>query len=165
MLPGWIRFFRLVFGMLALVAVFKNYVDLDEDHFWHFFTNQSSLLAGVVLVLGATVFTRRRSPLAWDITRGTAVMMMLTTGIVYAVLLDGVYNPFDGSHRWPSSVMHQLLPIVMLCIGVTIRVTSSGARAREIEIERKDRELNELLRAAIDRERVLTAILNTVDVG
>jgi signal transduction histidine kinase len=58
-----------------------------------------------------------------------------------------------------------LLPIVMLCIAVTIRVMISGAQAREIEIERKDRELNDLLRAAIDRERVLTAILNTVDVG
>lgn len=114
MLPGWIRFFRLAFGMLALAAVITNYVDLDEKHFWHFFTNQSSLLAGIVLVLGATVFTRRRSPLAWDITRGTAVMMMLTTGVVYAALLDGVYNPFDGSHRWPSSVMHQILPFVML---------------------------------------------------
>ena len=114
MLPGWIRFFRLGFGMLALVAVFKNYVDLDEEHFWHFFTYQSSMLAGAVLVLGATAFTRRRSPLAWDIVRGTAVMTMLTTGIVYAVLLDGIYNPFDGSHRWASSVMHQLLPVVML---------------------------------------------------
>ncbi|WP_104117269.1 cell wall metabolism sensor histidine kinase WalK [Arthrobacter sp. B1805] len=58
-----------------------------------------------------------------------------------------------------------LLPIVMLCIAVTVRVMSLNARARELEIERKDRELNELLRAAIDRERVLTAILNTVDVG
>lgn len=58
-----------------------------------------------------------------------------------------------------------LLPIVMLCIGVAIRIMSLNARARELEIERKDRELNELLRAAIDRERVLTAILNTVDVG
>lgn len=114
MLPGWIRFSRLVFGILAIVAVFKNYVDLDEEHFWHFFTNQSSLLSGIVLILGSLVFKRRRSPLAWDIVRGTAVMMMLTTGLVYAVLLDGVYNPLDGSHPWPSSVMHQLLPIVML---------------------------------------------------
>lgn len=114
MLPGWLRFFRLAFGVLAIVAVVTNYTQLDEPHFWHFFTNQSSLISGVVLVLGATVFTRRRPPLAWDIARGTAVMMMLLTGIVYAALLDGIYNPFDGSHRWASSVMHQLLPIVML---------------------------------------------------
>lgn len=113
-LQGWIRLYRLAFGMLALIAVSKNYVDLDETHFWHFFTNQSSLLSGIVLILGATLFARHRSPLAWDVIRGTAAMMMLLTGVVYAVLLDGVYNPFDGSHRWPSSVMHQLMPVVML---------------------------------------------------
>ena len=58
-----------------------------------------------------------------------------------------------------------LLPLVMLCIGVTIHYLSAGADARDAEIERKDRELKDLLRAAIDREQVLTAILNTVDVG
>jgi hypothetical protein len=114
MLPRWIRLYRLAFGVLAIFAVLKNYVDLDEAHFWRLFTNQSSLISGIVLVLGAVVFTRRSSPLYWDVVRGTAVMMMLTTGIVYAVLLDGLYNPFDGSHLWPSSVMHQLLPVVMV---------------------------------------------------
>ncbi|MBG6226198.1 signal transduction histidine kinase [Arthrobacter sp. CAN_A2] len=65
----------------------------------------------------------------------------------------------------PSYAGVLLLPIVMLCIGAVIHVMSAGAEAREAEIERKDRELNDLLEAAIDRERVLTAILNTVDVG
>lgn len=114
MLPRWILHARLVFAALAMVAVGKNYVDLDEARFWHFFTNQSSLLAGVVLLLGVTAFTRHRSPLAWDIVRGTAVMMMLTTGVVYATLLEGLYNPLNGEHPWTSSYMHQLLPIVML---------------------------------------------------
>lgn len=114
MLPAWIRFYRLAFGILAVISVFKNFLDLEEPYFWHFFTNQSSLFSGIVLLLGATVLARRRSPLAWDIVRGTAVMMMLMTGIVYAALLGGLYNPFNGEHPWPSSVMHQLLPVVML---------------------------------------------------
>lgn len=58
-----------------------------------------------------------------------------------------------------------LLPVVMLGIGVATRITSTNSRARQQEIQVKDRDLNELLRAAIERERVLTAILNTVDVG
>jgi hypothetical protein len=114
MLPGWIRVYRLAFGIIALVAVFRNSIQLDEVHFWRFFTNQSSLIAGTVLILGGLVFTRRQAPPGWDIARGTAVLMMLITGIVYAALLGGLYNPFDGSHRWESSVMHQLMPIVML---------------------------------------------------
>jgi hypothetical protein len=114
MLPGWIRVYRLVFGVTALVAVFRNYVQLDDPYFWRFFTNQSSLIAGVVLIFGSAFFARRHAPLWWDIVRGTAVLMMLITGIVYATLLDGIYNPLDGSHRWESSVMHQLLPVVMV---------------------------------------------------
>lgn len=114
MLPGWIRLYRLAFGILAILAVFRNYVTLDNPNFWRLFTNQSSLIAGVVLVLGALVFMRRKPPLAWDVIRGTAVMMMLTTGVVYAALLGGLYNPFGDAHPWPSSVMHQLLPIVMV---------------------------------------------------
>jgi hypothetical protein len=114
MLPGWIRTYRLAFGILALAAVFRNYVVFDEWFFWRLFTNQSSLIAGIVLILGAVVFPHRRPPIAWDIIRGTAVMMMLTTGVVYAALLGGLYNPFSDAHPWSSSVMHQLLPVVMV---------------------------------------------------
>jgi hypothetical protein len=113
MLPWWIRLYRLGFGTLAIVAVIKNYVDLDDPNFWRFFTNQSNAVAGVVLILGSLFFTRWRSPLWWDVVRGTTVLMLLVTGIVYALLLDGIYNPFDGSHRWASTVLHQVMPIAM----------------------------------------------------
>ena len=91
----------------------------------------------------------------------------------------GLALTFAGSllvTAWPligafdAALLHSylgvlLLPVVMLCIAVGMRVMNSRTLAREQELERKERELNELLRAAIDRERVLTAILNTVDVG
>lgn len=76
--------------------------------------------------------------------------------------------PFLGSFeptRLTSYAGALLLPVLMLCIGVVIHFLSVDAQAREAEIGRKDRELKDLLTAAIDRERVLTAILNTVDVG
>jgi hypothetical protein len=115
MLPFWIRACRLVFGITALVAIAYNLRNLDEPRFWSFFTNQSNLLAGIVLVLGALVFGRLRNPAWWDVVRGVALISLLVTGIVYAVLLGGVYNPFTTSeHTWASSVMHQLIPIVML---------------------------------------------------
>lgn len=113
-MPGWIRLYRLVFGVIALVAVIMNWIQLNDPNFWRFFTNQSGLIAGTVLVLGAMTFTHRRPPLWWEVIRGSAVLMMLVTGLVYATLLGGIYNPFDGSHRWQSSVLHQLIPLVMV---------------------------------------------------
>lgn len=115
MLPTWIRAYRFVLGFTALIAVFYNWRTLDDPHFFSFFTNQSGILAGVVLVLGAFVFARRGNPMWWDIFRGCAVISMLVTGIVFAVLLDGLYNPFTTTeHNWGNSVLHQLMPIVML---------------------------------------------------
>ncbi|MCO5219186.1 MAG: Pr6Pr family membrane protein [Thermomicrobiales bacterium] len=115
MIPAWIRAYRLIFGLAALIAVTWNLQHFNDPDFWKFFTNQSSLLAGVVLVLGALLFAKFRNPFWWDVIRGVAVIAMLVTGIVYALLLDGIYNPFTTSdHTWASSVMHQLMPIVML---------------------------------------------------
>lgn len=128
MLPAWIRLYRLLFGVLAIYAIIWNYLDKDDPYFWNFFTNQSSLLSGVVLILGAVLFARIGNPEWWDVVRGTAVIAMLVTGIVYAVLLDGLYNPFTTTeHTWASSVMHQLLPVVML---LDILIVPLGPRSR-----------------------------------
>ena len=114
MLPIWIRLYRLVFGIIALTAVTWSYFDSDDPYFWRFFTNQSGLLAGLVLVFGAVVWAKFRNPQWWDVARGIAVISMLLTGVVYAALLDGLYNPFTTTeHTWAASVLHQLMPIVM----------------------------------------------------
>jgi len=114
MVPAWVRIYRLVFGLIALYAVYNNYREFDDPHFWDFFTNQSNILAGVVLLLGSVVLIRRDHGLLWDLVRGSAVISMLVTGLVYGLLVGSFYNPFDGSVIWSSSVLHQLMPIVML---------------------------------------------------
>ncbi len=115
MLPTWIRAYRLIFGLTALAAVFYNINHFDDLNLWTHFTYESNLIAGVVLVLGATVIGRYQNPAWWDVIRGIAVISLLLTGIVYATLLGGLYNPFTTSeYTWASSVMHQLMPIVLL---------------------------------------------------
>lgn len=128
MLPSWIRLYRLFFGVFVLYAIIWNMREKNDPYFWNFFTNQSGLIGAIVLVLGALVFTKVRNPEWWDVVRGIAVISMLVTGIVYATLLDGLYNPFDTSvHTWASSVLHQLLPIVML---LDILIVPLGPRTK-----------------------------------
>lgn len=128
MLPAWIRAYRLLFGIVALYAIFWNHHEKNDPYFWNFFTNESSLLCGVVLILGATVFAKAANPAWWDAVRGIALISMLVTGVVYAVLLDGLYNPFTTTqHTWASSVMHQLLPLVML---LDMLIVPLGPRSR-----------------------------------
>ncbi|MHA7143353.1 sensor histidine kinase [Arthrobacter sp. TmT3-37] len=105
-------------------------------------------------------------PVLWLMRSSLPIWASLTLTVLGSLLITAwpLWGTFDPA-LIRSYLGILLLPIVMLCIGVTIRVMSLNAQTREVEIERKDRELNDLLRAAIDRERVLTAILNTVDVG
>ncbi len=115
-LPVWIRFYRIVIGALALYGVYDKRQDqLWSTHFYDFFTNQLGIVAGVILILGGTVLTRRQPPLWWDYVRGSGVMAALLTGVVFATLLNGLYNPFtDTSHFWADTLFHQALPLVML---------------------------------------------------
>lgn len=128
MLPTWIRMYRLFFGTFALYAIFWNMGYHNDPYFWNFFTNQSGLISSVVLILGGLIFARVDNPEWWDIVRGIAVISMLVTGVVYATLLGGLYNPFTTTeHTWASSVLHQLLPLVML---MDILIVPLGARTR-----------------------------------
>lgn len=115
MLPGWIRFYRFIFGAIGVAAIIHNrFTYADDPHFWETFTIQSNIVAAIVLLLGATVFAQRNPPIVWDVIRGSAVIMMLVTGIVFATLVGSFYNPLQTTELWSSSVMHQLIPVVML---------------------------------------------------
>lgn len=114
-LPQWVRIYRVVLGALALYAVYHNrFVQTYDEHFYQLFTNQSNVIAGIILILGGTLFARRHPPLWWDYVRGAGVMIMVTTGAVYALLLGGLYNPFGDAHPLMDSVLHQLIPVVMV---------------------------------------------------
>lgn len=121
MVPSWVRVYRMLLGLLAVWAVtwdFGNWKrtrpDFDAANFWSLFTFQSNMIAGIVLVLGAllpAVVIHSR----WaEMVRGASVMSMVTTGIVYATLLGGLFNPFASDQTWTNGVLHQLMPIVMV---------------------------------------------------
>lgn len=129
MLPNWIRVYRMIFGAIGLIGIWYNLEHKPSDHFFSYFTNQSTVLASIVLILGGLVYARQRNPMWWDIVRGCAVISMLVTGIVYAVLLDGIYNPFTTTtYTWAESYMHQALPIIMLLDLLIVPLSSRTPR-------------------------------------
>lgn len=119
--PGWVRAYRILFGAVAIWAVVWDFIDQDRHkagfvpaNFWSLFTNQSNLIAGAVLVLGAVLPVLIVRSHGWEMVRGAAVMFMVTTGVVYATLLGGLFNPFADDQTWMNSVLHQVTPIVMV---------------------------------------------------
>jgi hypothetical protein len=115
-LPVWIRLYRIVIGALALYGVYDKRQAMPwSTHFYDAFTNQSGIVAGVILLLGGTILAQREPTLWWDYARGAGVMVALLTGVVFATLLDGLYNPFVTSNAfWADTLFHQALPIVMV---------------------------------------------------
>lgn len=114
--PVWTRAYAAAFGTLAVVAIVRKFF-IDDDGFITYlskFTTQSNAIAAVVLLVGALLAARVAGSAGWDRIRGAAVMYMATTGIVYGFLLDGFDNPFTTEKHWTHTVLHQVMPIVMV---------------------------------------------------
>jgi hypothetical protein len=109
-----IRSYRAALGVLALTAIFYELIDnlghpgFSAVDYFSFFTELSNLFAAVILLIGAMRPALRRSP-TFELLRGASVLYILTTGIVYAVLLSGKHVPIP----WVNTVLHQVMPVVV----------------------------------------------------
>jgi len=79
----------------------------DADYF-SYFTVLSNLFAAAMLLHGALRPKRERSDVVESL-RGAAVAYILTTGIVYLILLSG-HAP---SHPWVNAILHYLMPVAV----------------------------------------------------
>lgn len=114
--PLWVRAYRIAFGVLALVAVVrKYYVDGDTVANWlSKFTMESNAFTALVLLGGALLTGPLIMSATWDRLRGATVMYMVMTFIIYGVLISGFDNPFTTSRHWTHTVLHQLMPVVVV---------------------------------------------------
>ena len=114
--PIWIRAYRVALAVLACAALIGKYVH-DADSVVQYlskFTTQSNTIGMVVLLTGAFLGARKAGSVRWARVRGAAAMYLLTTGIVYGVLLEGFDNPFTSDREWSHTVLHQVMPVVMV---------------------------------------------------
>lgn len=105
---------RVCRGLLALAALTAIGYDVaagpgvsDADYF-SYFTELSNLFAAAIFLYGTVHVTGARSRTA-EMLRGAAVVYMLTTGIVYALLLSGHSVPYP----WVNDVLHRAMPIAV----------------------------------------------------
>jgi hypothetical protein len=121
---------RLLTVLAVLVAVVSQYV--VSSSFWRsagvegiagktldflmFFTIQSNLLAAVVLGIGAVRLLRRGSVpgRGWTTLRLAAATYMVTTGVVYNLLLRGLPTIPGGNLPWSNDVQHVVVPALVL---------------------------------------------------
>lgn len=107
---------RVGFGALALAAVISQLaIQIDAGspvtNFLSFFTIESNILAGIVLLATGLMPVAKR-PSWWEGLRGATTLYMVATGIVYNTLLLDV--DVGNLASWVNNVTHRVIPLVML---------------------------------------------------
>lgn len=88
----------------------------DVVNFLSFFTIQSNMFAAVALALGAVfLLSGRVADAPWFATvRAAAATYMVTTGVVYNLLLRGIELPQGSTLPWSNEVLHLVAPVYLL---------------------------------------------------
>ena len=108
--------FRTLFAFLAVGAILVQLIGLLDNptfrplNFFSYFTIQSNLIGAAVLLTGA--IRRDIHTPTFDVVRGAAVVYLVTTGIVFSVLLAG--TDVDTAIPWVNSVLHEVMPLVIV---------------------------------------------------
>jgi len=113
--------YRLAFGLLALVAVTVQFVQgfdrqgYNPVNFFHFFTIESNIFAaGILLLAGFAALKSKPHSDRFARLRGAATVYMTVTGIVYVSLLSGLEASLQTPTPWINTVLHYVMPIVVL---------------------------------------------------
>jgi hypothetical protein len=108
---------RTLFAGLTVVAIATQLISLaakgtlNPVNYFSYFTIDSNLIAIGVLLAGAASRGSDATP-RLDLVRGAAVVYMSITGIVFTLLLSN--TDVDTAIPWVNSVVHELMPLVML---------------------------------------------------
>ncbi len=114
--PLWIRLYRVVFAVLAIIALVGKF-SRDDDP-WNIylskFSYQTNAFVALIFFGGAFLAPRVIGSIRWDQLRGAAVMYMVTLFFVYGFLVSSFDNPFDTTRHWTHTVVHQVIPVAVV---------------------------------------------------
>ena len=108
---------RIFFALLTVAAIVTQLADLagkgvlNPVSYFSYFTIDSNLIAVAVLTLGAAGWLGI-APATVDLLRGSAVVYMSVTGIVFTLLLSN--TDVDTAIPWVNTVVHELMPLVIV---------------------------------------------------
>lgn len=106
-----LRICRALLALAAFAAVSYDVAagpGVSDGDYFSYFTVLSNLFAAAMLLRGALRPAHERSRTV-ELLRGATIVYILTTGIVYLLLLSG-HAP---AHPWVNAILHYLMPIAV----------------------------------------------------
>lgn len=111
--------YRVLFSALVMAAIVSQLShSMQKDgfnviNFFSYFTIQSNIFGVVMLLISADLlFWKRKRDHELEMLRGAATLYMVTTGIIYGLLLSGAHVQI--TLPWVNDVLHRIFPLVML---------------------------------------------------
>lgn len=112
---------RFGFAALAVAAIVTQFAYSTANvptfrpaNFFSFFTIESNVVGGAVLVVAGVASMRGRGGRGLSLLRGAAALYMTITGIVYSLLLSGLEDALQTQVVWVNTVLHYVMPVVLL---------------------------------------------------
>ena len=109
---AYIAWIRIAIGLAAILVVGYSYLegiargDWNPFDFFGYFTNQTSLGTGVILLATGILSLRRRCSTPLTYARAVAVACM----IIVAVIYNGIVPGTGSAPAWVSLALHVALP-------------------------------------------------------
>lgn len=105
------RIYHLFFSALAFYTVIFDLIHSSNIvNYFSYFTILANILAASAFLIFGLKYPNRKPLL--DSFRGAAVLYMLITGIVYAVLLQGTQGQL--TYPWVNFIFHKLMPVIIV---------------------------------------------------
>lgn len=108
---------RLAVGTIVMAILIYAYVlriavgDGNPFDYFGYFTNQTSLIASVVLISTGTFALRgKRAPLILTVLRALAVSYLIVVAVIYNLLVPGT----GSAPTWVSIVLHGFFPALVV---------------------------------------------------
>jgi len=90
-------------------------ISVSVTNFFSFFTVESNVFSLLALGYGAWLLARKREDPTWYlVVRACIVTYMVTTGVVYNLLLRGIELPQGSALGWSNEILHVVAPLYLL---------------------------------------------------
>ena len=122
-----VRGCRALLALAALTAIGYNAAagpGVSDGDYFSYFTVLSNVFAAAMLLYGALRPVHASSRTV-ELLRGAAVVYILTTGIVYVLLLSGR----APAYPWVNAILHYLMPVAVRS-GLAARPAARAPRSR-----------------------------------
>jgi hypothetical protein len=112
--------YKILFGILGISAIITEIVALvsrgifSPGNFFSFFTIESNVFAAIILIISGIMVLAGKSSRLLTVLRGAATLYMVTTGIVFALLLSGLEAGVLTAVPWDNTVLHYIIPLAVL---------------------------------------------------